>query len=73
MMAPILEAAAARYEGKIKIAKLNVDEPAHQSLAMTYRIQGIPNMQVFKGGATVQESIGYRPEHVLFEELDRLV
>lgn len=69
-MAPVLESVAKTYAGKIKIAKLNVDLPAHQSLAMRYGIQGIPNMQMFVGGEVKKELIGLHPEEVLAQELE---
>lgn len=73
MMAPILEEIADASVGSFKIAKLNVDEPAHQELAMQYRVQGIPNMQIFKGGKMVKELVGFRPKEVLFAELKQVM
>lgn len=73
MMAPVLEEVAEAYAGKLKVAKLNVDEPAHQELAMQFRIQGIPNMQIFKNGRVVKELIGFRPREVLSGEVEQIV
>lgn len=73
MMAPILEEVADAYVGILKIAKLNVDEPKHQELAMRFRVQGIPNMQVFKGGQVVKELVGFRPKEVLAGELKQII
>lgn len=69
MMSPILDELATELEGKIKIAKLNVDEPAHSALANTYRVQGIPNMQIFKDGKVAQELVGARPKTTLLNDL----
>lgn len=73
MMAPILEEIADTFAESLKIAKLNVDESAHQELAMQYRIQGIPNMQIFKDGKMVKELIGFRPKEVLVAELKQVL
>lgn len=69
MMAPVLEEIADAHVGVLKIAKLNVDEPMHQELAMRFRVQGIPNMQVFKGGQVVKELVGFRPKEEVVSEL----
>ena len=73
MMAPILDELAQEMGGKIKIAKLNVDDPRHQTLAVAYNIQGIPNMQVFKNGAVIKELVGARPKETLKNELAALL
>ena len=70
MMGPILEELAKEMDGKIKIAKLNVDE--NQELAQKYGIQGIPNMKLFKGGAEVKEMVGARPKEALKQELENI-
>lgn len=73
MMAPVLEELATKYDGKLKITKLNVDEANHQPLAEKYQIQGIPALKVFKGGAVVKELVGYQPLESLEKELKDLV
>ena len=73
MMAPILDELAEELAGKIKIAKLNVDEPRHQALAMAYNVQGIPNMQVFKNGVVAKELVGARPKEILKSELESII
>ncbi len=70
MMAPILEELAEEMEGKIKMGKLNIETPEHQSLAMEYQIQSIPNMKLFKDGKVVKEFIGLRPKESLKAELE---
>ncbi len=73
MMAPVLEEVAETYSGTLKVAKLNVDESGHQELAMRFRVQGIPNMQVFKGGKVIKELVGFRPKEVLLGELQQII
>ncbi|NTV55057.1 MAG: thioredoxin [Candidatus Moranbacteria bacterium] len=71
MMAPVLDELAESMAGKVKIAKLDVDEAAHRELAMKYRIQSIPAMKLFKGGEVVKEFVGFRPKDVLEVELGK--
>ena len=60
MVAPILEQIAGEMEGKITVAKVNVDE--EQSLAQNYRVMSIPTMIFFKGGKAEETAIGARPK-----------
>ncbi len=63
MMAPVLERVAAAFDGRLTVAKINVDdEPA---AAAQYGIQSIPALLLFKNGEVVKELIGVRP----FEDL----
>lgn len=63
---PILEDLAVRYDGKIKIVKLNVDE---NPLTMTkYGVRAIPTLLAFKGGIVVQQVQGAKPK-AFFEEM----
>ena len=56
MIAPILEALMPEYEGKIKIAKLNIDE---NPLSPTkYGIRGIPTLMIFKDGNVESTKVG---------------
>lgn len=73
MMAPILESLAGKLEGKIKIVKVDTEQPVNQELAYEYQIQSIPNMKLFKKGAVVQDFIGYRSEQMFAEELKSYV
>lgn len=73
MMAPVLENIAAKMDGKVKIVKVDTEQPENQQLAMEYQIQSIPNMKFFKNGEFVKDFIGFRPENVLTEELNALI
>jgi thioredoxin 1 len=46
--------------GKVKVAKLNVDE--NQEIAMKYSVQSIPSLILFKGGKEVGRTIGAMPK-----------
>jgi thioredoxin 1 len=65
MVGPILEQMAEEYEGKIKIAKVNVDEEGE--LASNYNIVSIPTILLFHNGAVAKQQIGAVPKKVLEE------
>lgn len=56
-MAPVLDAAAKDYDGKIKFVKVNVDE--FPALASKYGIHSIPALFLFKSGQVAESLIGY--------------
>ena len=68
MMGPILEEAAAEWEGKIKICKLNVDEA--MGVARDYQIQSIPTMILFEKGEAAKKIVGARPKKAFAEEYE---
>jgi len=70
MMVPALEEISEELEGKLKIGKINTEIPEHQSLAIQYQIQSIPNMKLFKDGKVIKEFIGLRPKELLRQELE---
>lgn len=73
MMAPILDDLAGELEGKIKITKLDTQNPQHNELAVKYQIMSIPNMKLFRGGQVVDEFIGLRPKESLLEDLKKYI
>lgn len=73
MMAPVLEELAKEFEGKLKIAKVDTDQPENQVLAMDYMIQSIPNLKLFQGGKVIKDFVGYRPKEVFSQELKEFV
>jgi thioredoxin 1 len=56
MVAPVLEEIATDYAGKLKVAKVNVDEQG--DIAVRYNIISIPTLLVFKGGEVVNQQVG---------------
>jgi thioredoxin 1 len=56
MIAPALDESADNYAGRVRVAKVNVDE--NQSLASRYHVRGIPTLMLFKGGEVVATKIG---------------
>jgi thioredoxin 1 len=57
-IAPVLNELAEEFSGKVKIAKLNIDDGANQQLAVNYRVQSIPMFLVFKGGEIIAQHVG---------------
>ena len=55
-LAPHLDALGTEFEGRVKIAKVNVD--SNQQYATQYGVQGIPMMVLFKGGEQVANLTG---------------
>lgn len=70
-VAPVLEEIAGEYQGKLTIAKLNVDE--NPNTARNYQIMSIPTMAVFKGGEIVKSIVGARPKAAILKELAEFV
>ena len=56
MIAPIIVEIAERYEGKVKVGKVNVDD--ENELAMKYQILSIPTLVLFKEGKVANTKIG---------------
>jgi thioredoxin 1 len=65
MVEPILEQMAEEYEGKLKIARINVDEEGE--LASNYNIVSIPTILLFHNGNVARQQIGAVPKKVLEE------
>lgn len=57
MLAPLLEQFAADFAGKVKFAKLNIDDAA--ALAGEYEISSVPTLMVFRGGEPVDQVEGF--------------
>ncbi|MGL4229896.1 MAG: thioredoxin TrxA [Casimicrobium sp.] len=56
MIAPVLEEVAVSHAGKIKIAKLDVDD--NREVAAKYGIRGIPTLMIFKNGELAAQKVG---------------
>ena len=67
MVGPVLDQLASEYAGRIKIAKLNVDE--NPMTSSQYAIQSIPTMLVFKNGQQVNRLVGALPKNEIKRHL----
>ena len=67
MIAPILEEIATEQAGKVRVAKVNVDE--NPGLATKFNVMSIPTMIVFKDGQEAQRLVGARGKPQLLEDL----
>ncbi|MDA1106973.1 MAG: thioredoxin TrxA [Proteobacteria bacterium] len=56
MIAPILDEIATEYSGKVKIAKLNIDQNA--ATPPKFGIRGIPTLMLFKNGSVAATKVG---------------
>jgi thioredoxin 1 len=70
MIAPVLDELATEYNGKVKIAKVNIDE--NQNLAAQYRVTAIPTLLVFKGGQVMEQMVGGKSKRDLKASLDKV-
>ena len=67
-IAPILEAVAKEYGGRLKVAKINVDE--NQSTPAKFGIRGIPTLMLFKNGNVEATKVGALSKSQLTAFLD---
>lgn len=56
MIAPVLEALAPEYEGRLKIVKLNIDD--NEQTTARFGVRGIPTLMIFKGGEVAATKVG---------------
>ncbi|MBT9490707.1 MAG: thioredoxin TrxA [Rubrivivax sp.] len=68
MIAPMLDELSKTYEGRLQIAKLNVDE--NREMPAQYGIRGIPTLQLWKNGELVRSLVGAKPKAELAAFLD---
>ncbi|MRX27843.1 thioredoxin TrxA [Kangiella sp. HZ709] len=68
MIAPILDEIATEYEGKVKVAKLNIDE--NNETPPKFGIRGIPTLMLFKGGQVEATKVGALSKSQLMAFID---
>ena len=56
MIGPVLDESAESYDGRLRIAKINVDQ--NQSVPSRYHVRGIPTLMLFKKGEVVATKVG---------------
>jgi thioredoxin 1 len=70
-IAPVVKAVAAAYAGKLKVAKVNVDE--NSATPSQYGIRGIPTLLFFKNGKVADQVVGYVAQDVIEEKVKNLL
>ncbi len=71
MIAPILDDLAASYEGRLKIAKINIDQ--NQKTPRNYNVRGIPTLMIFKDGKVEATQIGAVSKTQLSQLIDKTI
>jgi thioredoxin 1 len=71
LMNPIMDALAESFEGKAKVAKINIDD--YDALANDYHIMGVPTLLFFKDGNLIDRTEGVIPEDAIAEKLTTLI
>ena len=66
-IAPVLDELAVEFDGKLAIAKVNIDE--NESIATEFGIRAIPTMLLFKGGRVIEQIVGLLPKATLKTKL----
>jgi thioredoxin 2 len=69
LVAPVLEELAAEMAGRVRVAKLNVDE--NPATAARFRVQSIPTLLVLKGGRELDRIVGVQPKAAIVQRLER--
>jgi thioredoxin 1 len=64
-IAPILEELAVELDGKVTIAKVDIDAAGNDAIAAEYGIRAIPTMLLFKGGQVAEQIVGMMPKAAL--------
>jgi thioredoxin 1 len=70
-IAPIVDSVAASYAGRLKVTKVDVD--SNSATPSRYGIRGIPALLFFKGGKVADQVVGYVPQDVIDEKIQKLL
>lgn len=69
MLAPVIDEIAEDYDGKLKVAKINIDEQIE--LAQEYKIMTIPTVLLMKNGEVIAKNYGAVPAEEMEDFIDR--
>ena len=70
MVAPVVEELAAEMAGRVRVAKLNVDE--NPATAARFRVQSIPTLLLLKGGRELDRIVGVQSKAAILQRLERV-
>jgi thioredoxin 1 len=71
MIAPILDDLAATYDGRLKVAKINIDH--NQKTPRNYNVRGIPTLMIFRDGKVQATQIGAVSKTQLTQIIDKAI
>ena len=71
MVAPVVESLSKKYDGRLKVCKLDVD--SNQRTASRYSVMSMPTFMFFKDGEVVNTSVGALPERALQDKIDAIL
>lgn len=71
MLGPTVDAVAKEYDGKVTVAKCNVDEC--EDVAVQFGIRNIPTLLFFKGGQVVDKLVGNVPKAEITSKLNAII
>lgn len=69
MVSPVIDELADEYEGKLTVAKVNVDEC--NAIAMRYRVMSIPTVIIFKAGEVAERAVGAKSKQGFKQMIDQ--
>jgi len=70
-IAPIVDSVATSYAGRLKVTKVDVD--SNSATPSRYGIRGIPALLFFKGGKVADQVVGYVPQDVIDEKIQKIL
>jgi thioredoxin 1 len=70
-IAPALDELAGQYRGRLKVAKVNIDD--NQDVPQQFGIRSIPTLLLFKGGRVVEQIVGAVPKSRLEDSIRKVV
>ena len=68
-LAPVVDQVATAYQGRIKVAKMDVDR--NMATPQRYNVRSIPTLLIFKGGQVREQLVGYKDRDVIEEMLEK--
>lgn len=71
MISPMVDEIAQTYEGRLKVAKINIDQ--NQQTPRTYAVRGIPTLMLFKDGKVQATQVGAVSKAQLTQLIDRAI
>ncbi|MGE5175651.1 MAG: thioredoxin [Hyphomicrobiales bacterium] len=71
MVAPVVEEVAKQYAGRVKVAKVDVDE--NQRIATQLLIRSIPSLYIFKNGEVAERIVGAVPKQEITNALEKVL